>query len=538
VANAVLEYLGDLVFVVDPDGRISYANETCLNAFAMSGGSDLISSRWEHLFEHDDRAAATSLLHADGLGQNQRLRFAISVPDWKYVEARALSCENDDRLRGVIVQCRRIDDGLSPERTTYPPPQHDIAPTSAFIAARLDELLAEGAQAAILFVDLDRFGRVNELHGRDVGDEALRMVSHRLAGMRDGISVAAVGGAQFLVLAEDVGNVEDALALADRIAHTISEEIAIERSALELASTIGVALAPLHGRSSSKVIRSAEIATATGKKGLRGSILLYRGTMQASIADLREDEVQLRRGLSMRQLHLAFQPEIDLRTGAMTGAEALVRFPAFGHSIERLIRAAEDSQLIVPLGEFVLDMAIKEAARWLNDGTPQPIAINVSPEQVRRGVILPSIERLLDRYGLPAKYVEIEITEHIVLEQSTDAIRTLGRLRALGATIAIDDFGTGYSSLAYLRRFPVDKIKIDRAFVIEIAVNARDAALVDAIVALGSKLGLTIVAEGIEDLEQAVMLRDMGCHLGQGYLFGRPTSADLLPWGRAFQFPR
>jgi len=538
LASAVLDHLVGLVFVVDPDGYISYASPACRKAFSTSTESDLIGTHWQQLFEPGDRPAATSLLRADALGQSQRLHLhlASGVSDWQIVEARSLSCLDDERLRGVIVQCRWIAGGTSLARATDPTPPRQTAPTRAFIAARIDEILAEGATAAVLFVDVDRFGRVNDLHGRDVGDEALLMVSHRLASACDGMTVAAVGGAQFLILAEHVDKVEDALALAERIAKTISEEIEIERSALELASTIGVALAPMHGRSSSKVIRSAEIATAMGKKSLRGSILLYRSTMQSSIADLREDEVQLRRGLAMRQLHLAFQPEIDLRTGAMMGAEALVRFPTFGHSIERLIRAAEDSQLIVPLGEFVLDAAVKEAARWLHEGNPQPIAINVSPEQVRRGVILSSVERALDRYGLPASYIEIEITEHIVLEQSTDAIRTLGRLRALGATIAIDDFGTGYSSLAYLRSFPVDKLKIDRVFVAEMAVNARDAALVDAIVTVGSKLGLTVVAEGVEDIDQAMMLREMGCHLGQGYLFGRPTSAELLPWGRAFQF--
>ena len=535
IASAIIEHLLDLVFVIDAGGRVCYASPNCIEAFAEREALDVVGVPWEHLFHDGDSAAATSLLLAEGFGRAERLRLACSVPEWAHVEVRAHRLE-DDRINGVIAQCRRIAGGALPERMHGPDLQVCVLPTRAFIAARIDEILAVGKVAAAFFVDLDRFGRVNDFHGRDAGDEALRLVANRLSSMGDGMSIAAVGGAQFLVLAEHVDHVEEALALAERIARTISAEMAIERFTLELASTIGIALAPMHGSGSSEVIRSAEIATATGKKSLRGSIVLYRGTMQSRIADLREDEVELRRGLALRQLHLAYQPEIDLQTGMMVGAEALVRWPDFKHSIERLIRAAEDAHLIVPLGEIVLDMAIKEAARWLHDGHPQRIAINVSPEQVHQGVILSSLERVLDLYGLPASYVEIEITEHIVLEQSADAIRTLGRLRALGATIAIDDFGTGYSSLAYLRRFPVDKIKIDGSFVVDMAENARDAALVDAIVSVGSKLGLVIVAEGVEEMAQAIMLRDMGCHLGQGYLFGRPGVAEHLPWDRAFLY--
>jgi EAL domain-containing protein (putative c-di-GMP-specific phosphodiesterase class I) len=227
---------------------------------------------------------------------------------------------------------------------------------------------------------------------------------------------------------------------------------------------------------------------------------------------------------------MLYQPEVRLDDGALVALEALVRLPGYRHSTEHMIRAAEESRLIVPLGERVLDLAVADAAAWNQAGRNVRLAVNISPEQVRSGSIGASVERVLDHYGLPAPQLELELTEHVVLEQSDDAIRTIGKLRELGVTIAIDDFGTGYSSLAYLRRFPVDKLKIDRTFVSGLTENTRDRALVDAMISVALKLGLSIVAEGIEAPEQAAILRSMGCQLGQGYWFGRPVAASAVNW--------
>jgi len=533
--EAIVEQSRDLMLVLDAGGIVEYASPACATLL-----DDQIE-RFEGLpfatRVHPEDGGLLERIAASVPGefiQVGRLRIARASGGWAILDVTARNCLHEERVRGIVLTCRDVAQHEEMERRIRRVALEDALtrlPTRNYFIEQLDAALAGGTPLAVLSVDLDNFRRVNDYDGHDVGDDVLRTLGSRMGGLdRERMTVARVGGDQFMLFAREVDDDAGALRLAGELTRAVSEEIAVGDRTFSLMSTIGIALAPAHGRSALELIRCAEIAMSTAKGGAAGDALVFTERMRGRISERREAEVELRRGLTNEEFHMLYQPEVRLDGGGLVALEALVRLPGYRHSTEHMIRAAEESRLILPLGERVLDLAVADAAAWNRAGRNVRLAVNISPEQVRSGSIGASVERVLEHYGLPASQLELELTEHVVLEQSDDAIRTIGKLRDLGVTIAIDDFGTGYSSLAYLRRFPVDKLKIDRAFVAGLTESARDHALVDAMISVALKLGLSIVAEGIESPEQAAILRGMGCQLGQGYWFGQPAAASAVDW--------
>jgi len=397
-------------------------------------------------------------------------------------------------------------------------------PNRALLHERMQEMLArmarQGGGVATLCIDLDNFKWVNDTLGHPVGDLLLRAVSRRLsAQLRQDDLVARLGGDEFAVLQDGVTDPQDVTRLAERLVAAIAEPYNIDGHELSITGSIGIALAPGDGLDADRLLKSADIALYRAKSDGKGTFRFFEAEMDARIQARRLLELDLRAAIGTGALSVHYQPLINLATGDITGYEALVRWnhPERGFVAPAdFIPLAEETGLITQIGAFVLNRACADAAAW---PLPLKIAVNLSPRQFRAGNLLPVVTEALAHAGLPAERLELEITETLLLDKTDLVLATLHALRALGVRISMDDFGTGYSSLSYLRSFPFDKIKIDRSFVTDMNANADSRAIVKAIVSMGSSLGITITAEGIETESDLARLKAHGCDEGQGYLF-------------------
>jgi diguanylate cyclase (GGDEF)-like protein len=378
---------------------------------------------------------------------------------------------------------------------------------------------------AVLFVDLDGFKDVNDSFGHAVGDELLVEAAGRLSReVRERDVVARFGGDEFVAMLTDCTD-EMALEVAERLRHELSRPYRVAGREVVVSASIGLSR-PGAADDAESALRNADLALYRAKSSGRDRVAVYEPRMHEHVLRRLDGAARLRRALAEDRLRLAYQPIVDLRTGAILGMEALLRFDTQdlpGWGVADAVEAAEESGLIVPIGRWVLDAAVRQSAEWLSLGHEMRVAVNVSARQLEAGDLVDGVEAALARHGLPASLLSLEITEHQLVRDLDSSTRELGRLRQLGVRIALDDFGTGYSSLSYLPRLPLDGLKIDRCLVTRVG-GARDT--VPAVLRLGRDLGLTVVAEGVEHLDQLHQLRAAGCVLGQGYLFSAPLPPE------------
>lgn len=379
------------------------------------------------------------------------------------------------------------------------------------------------AEVALLFLDLDRFKSVNDIFGHAEGDRVLRRVTAMLrdsTGPND--TVARLGGDEFAIIQPDQVQPAAARQLAERILATFAAEMDTGRDPTAVGVSIGIAIYPGDGNGPDQLRNNADMALYRVKHTARGGACFFDADMDLAVRTRRQLEGDLRRAVDRRQLHVCYQPFIALRTGEVTGYEALARWhhPSCGMiEPDVFIPIAEESGSIVQLGEWILEQACLEAVRWRSGST---IAVNISPVQFKLPNLHEVVVRVLARTGLPAHRLELEITEKALAGDSIGVVATLMRLKALGIRIVMDDFGTGYSSLSSLRSFPFDKLKIDRSFILSLEHDVAAQSIVRAIIGLGNSLGIPVVAEGVEtDLQRRIVL-DEGCTLVQGMLFGKP----------------
>jgi len=381
---------------------------------------------------------------------------------------------------------------------------------------------------AVMCIDLDNFKAVNDSLGHPVGDKLLQEVARRLCGrLGAGDSIARLGGDEFAIL-HPTTSLPDTEDLARNLLGAVSDPINVDGQEIVTGISIGIAMAPQNGKSSDQLMKCADLALYQAKSQGRNTFRFFEPTMDLRLQARRALEIDLRRALSAGEFHLAYQPLINLASNELVGCEALLRWthPERGPvSPAEFIPVAEETGLIIPLGQWVLRQACNEAARW---PAGLKVAVNLSPLQFRGRGLLSTVTQTLAAAGLAPGRLELEITEAVLLEQNEANIGTLHQLRALGARIAMDDFGTGYSSLSYLRRFPFDKIKIDRSFVFDSIAGQQGEAIIRTIAELGSTLGIQTTAEGIETAEQLQIVRRAGCTEGQGYLIGRPCSSAQI----------
>ncbi|HQT63587.1 MAG: hypothetical protein B7Z75_06955 [Acidocella sp. 20-57-95] len=384
-------------------------------------------------------------------------------------------------------------------------------------------------QAALLCLDLDDFKLVNDSLGHATGDAVLVAVAERIRGcIRDGDTAARLGGDEFAIILA-TGDVDEVAVVARRVIERISRPYHFDGRLVEIGVSIGVSLAPRDNKTPSGLLKNADLALYRAKSDGRGVWRFFDSQMDERLQDRRALQADLRQALANDQFCLDFQPIIDLSTGKMTAAEALLRWqhPQRGLLSPALfIQLAEEAGLIGAIGNWVLREACNTAAGWAEDIS---IAVNLSPLQFRDVGLVSAIDEALAQSGLPASRLELEITESTVLETNSQTVDALWQLHGRGVRIALDDFGTGYSSLSYLRRFPFDKIKIDRSFIRDLGHDNDDSSIILAIIGLASSMNMVVTAEGVETAEQAALLTSYGCPQAQGFLFCRPVPQAEIP---------
>ena len=410
-------------------------------------------------------------------------------------------------------------------------------PNRTLLQDRLSKALAGARRrkdkVALLFLDLDGFKTINDSLGHSVGDLVLQEVAERLKRFaREQDTVARVGGDEFLIVLTAVKDAADAAVAAERLMHAMTVELVIQGRSLSISCSIGISIFPEHGTDGETLIKNADAAMYCAKESGCNSFRFFSEGMNAEAMERLTLEHGLRLALEKRELFLVYQPQMDIATGKTTGLEALLRWqhPELGLvRPDKFIRIAENSGLIIPIGEWVLRTACSQARKWQDEGLlAVPVAVNVSAVQFRQEDFCELIGRVLWETGLAPQYLEMELTESLLLSNAHVTLSVLQNLRAMGLKLAIDDFGTGYSSLSYLRQFPVSKLKIDRSFIRDVAVNPDDAAITTAIIGMAKSLNLKVIAEGVEDEAQMSFLRARQCDEIQGYYFSKPLVVEKV----------
>ena len=404
---------------------------------------------------------------------------------------------------------------------------HDRLANALANARRRDE------KVALLFLDLDRFKIINDSLGHSIGDLLLQEVAERLkrwARAQD--TVARIGGDEFIILLSGLKDIPDAAIAAERIMEAMTAEFVVQGHSFNVSSSIGISIYPAHGADGESLIKNADAAMYCAKDSGRNNFRFFTEDMNAQVVERLTLENCLRLALERQELSLVYQPQMDILTGNIIGLEALLRWenPDLGViSPDKFIRVAENTGLILPIGEWVLRTACTQARKWQDEGLPAlPVAVNVSAVQFRQDGFRDLISKVLLQTGLASQYLELELTESLLLSNADVMFSVLRELKQMGLKLAIDDFGTGYSSLSYLRQFPVSKLKIDRSFVRDVAVNADAAAIATAIISMAKSLNLRVIAEGVENDAQMAFLRAQHCDEIQGYYFSRPLTVDSV----------
>jgi diguanylate cyclase (GGDEF)-like protein len=390
----------------------------------------------------------------------------------------------------------------------------------------------QGSKAAVMFLDLDRFKKINDSLGHAAGNQLLQLVAKRLEhAVREGDTVARMGGDEFVVLLPQLNKEGDAVRIARKLLAAFREPFTLGKRQLYVTTSIGVALYPRDGHQPDTLLRNADAAMYGAKDKGRNTYAVYTPGLNEKAHEWLELESALHSAIG-RELVVHYQPKVDVRTGRVVGVEALVRWqhPALGLlGPDKFIPLAEESGLIAPLGEWVLETACAQAKEWQDAGYPRiSVAVNLSARQFQLQPVADMVAAALRRTGLDPKLLELELTESLALQGDQSTYRTLDELKQMGVSCSVDDFGVGYSNFGYLDNLPIDKIKIDKGFVSKITTSGDKPALVVGIIALGRGLGLDVVAEGVETHEQLEFLAAHGCDQIQGYVFSRPLPADEL----------
>ncbi|BCR03904.1 hypothetical protein DESUT3_09730 [Desulfuromonas versatilis] len=410
-------------------------------------------------------------------------------------------------------------------------------PNRSLFQDRLSQAMAqahrEGAGVGLMFLDLDRFKSINDTLGHATGDRLLQVVANRLKKcVREGDTVARLGGDEFVIISTDFTHHQDPVAFAKRLLRVVGQPVQFDGREFVTTASIGIAIYPNDGADVSTLIGNADFAMYHAKELGRNTYQFFSAEMNARALEKLNLETSLRQALKRGELFLVYQPQLDLASGRITGVEALARWRHPEKGLippEKFIPIAEETGLILPLGEWVLRTACAQARAWQAAGVPGlRIAVNVSARQFNHPEFLETVERILQETGLDPNLLELELTESIVMENVQDAIMTLTDLKVRNIHLAIDDFGTGYSSLTYLKHFPIDRIKIAQEFVRDIPNDADDAAIVEAILAMAGSLNLEVIAEGVERKDQLGFLHQRRCKEMQGYYFARPMPAEQL----------
>jgi diguanylate cyclase (GGDEF)-like protein/PAS domain S-box-containing protein len=458
-------------------------------------------------------------------------------PAWLSISAVREACGAISNYVGVFSD---ITGRKEAEERLYFLANHDPLtrlPNRSLLHQNLAHALAraklESQQLAVLFIDLDRFKTINDTLGHDAGDRLLQEVSARLKGCaRSSDTIARLGGDEFTVIMEAFPDSQTVVHVAERILAALSQPVSLQMRDYYVTCSIGIALYPNDGQDAQTLLKNADVAMYRAKELGKNNYQFFSKEMNAAAFEHLLMENSLRQALDKGEFEIHYQAQVELEQNRIIGLEALVRWQHPEHGLispTRFIPLAEENGLIVPLGEWVLEQACLQARLWQNLGFP-PIrmAVNLSPRQFQPHSLIKAVRRALDRSGLDPQWLELEITEGMIMRNSEEAIQIMSELKKMGVQLAIDDFGTGYSSLYNLKRFPIHNLKIDRTFIEGLPKDGDDAAIAEVIIAMAKKLGLKVIAEGVENNAQLAFLREQGCDLVQGFMFSKPLPGNEI----------
>jgi diguanylate cyclase (GGDEF)-like protein len=535
----------DGILVVDEIDHIILANKQ----FGLSFGipDELLSTRDDSIVRKyvegqvEDSEGFVATVKYLNSQRDERSRDELRFKNGKIFDRySAPLVDSKKRYRGRIWYFRDITDRkLAEERVQFLAFYDALTglPNRTLLQDRLTKALASARRrkdkVAVLFLDLDRFKDINDSLGHSVGDLLLKEVAERLKTWgREQDTVARLGGDEFLITLTQVKDAPDAAVATERLMDAMTAEFVIQGHSLHVSCSIGISIFPEHGADCETLIKNADTAMYRAKDGGRNNFRFFTEDMNVQAVERLSLENSLRSALAKNQLFLMYQPQMDIATESIVGLEALLRWqhPELGLvPPDKFIRIAENSGLILPIGEWVLRTACSQARKWQDEGLPVvSVAVNVSAVQFRQENFCELIRKVLHESGLAPQYLELELTESLLLVDEGVTFSVLQELRAMGLTLAIDDFGTGYSSFNYLRLFRISKLKIDRSFIRDVTVNPDDAAITAGIIGMAKSLKLKVLAEGVENEAQMLFLRAHRCDEIQGYYFSKPLTIDKV----------
>ena len=552
--QSILATLEDIIWSIElRTQRLVYLNPAAVNIYGVPAEAFLDGRiDWLDMVHPDDRERMRHSLKEVSKVGSLASEYRIVRPDgevrWIHDRARVVCNESGTRVR-VDGIARDVTEHKFSEAKLYQAANFDALtglPNRAMLSDRLNRALARQADGktilAVLFVDIDRFKVINDSMGHDAGDELLRQITERLSlALRASDTLARLGGDEFVIVLPDLHRAADAETVCRNVMRAIEPPVELLGHPIYCTASMGVALFPTDGEDAGTLLKPADLAMYRAKKEGRNTLRFYSPEEGGAANNRLELERELRAALANDEFELHYQPKVDLtRDGRVAGFEALVRWrhPRRGLlSPLEFIPLAEETGLIVPIGTWVLREACTQARLWVNEfGSHLRMAVNLSARQFAGSDLEETVTRALRDSGLDAGNLEVEITESLLMQDAGKSVRVLRQIKDMGVSIAVDDFGTGYSSLAYLKRFPLDVIKIDRSFVRDISEDPDDAAICASILAMAHALRMEVVAEGVETMPQLAFLQAHGCQVMQGYLFSRALPAAdataLLASGR------
>lgn len=542
--QSILNAMEEGLETLNEDGKIVSANNAMSIIFGYARSdfigmelSNLVKTRKIQTVEHistllNEQVDGSNVYKADEQGQHQN---GSAIP--LKIDIREVYLEHE---KHYTVLFRNVSEQYEAEKLIRHMAWHDSLTGLAnrnLLSERLDEALKLARRlekkVAVMILDLDKFKPVNDLHGHATGDKLLKVVAERLIKCaREVDTVARLGSDEFAIVFTNIEDDANIITIADRIIHSIQQPVEIDGNVIQIGTSIGISFFPGDSDTPTELIRMADVALYQAKEDGRRVFRLYDPQMDAETKVQKQIEMDLNKALENDELLLHYQPQFDATTGEMVGTEALIRWlhPENGMiSPYNFIPIAELCGLMIPIGQWVLNTACIAAKGWQDQGLPKiRICVNISARQFHADNFVETIEHAIKLSNLNPKWLELEITEGMVIKNAESVITKLQGLKALGVYLSIDDFGTGYSSLAYLKRFPVNKLKIDQSFIRNIHEDQDDAAITDAVIRLGHSLGLTVVGEGVETEEHVKILQEKGCDVFQGYHFCRPIDHDAF----------